>query len=147
VSVQTSSGNISVRPLLEVADVIQEMEFAKAVFDAGVRIEQRNAEGVILQGEIQIGDLTIVVVPIGNDLTAVPASFWVQTEDVEVIYQRALERGGIPTSPGGNAQSSSNGIKGFKDPSGNTWWLTYKKQKRSNQEISRLLTEQRKKRL
>ncbi len=76
----------SVTPRMVVSDVVAEVEFLRAVFDAtGETHSDRPAE-------MRIGDSLVMVSPAG-EREVFPAFLYVYVEDADTTYQRALAAG------------------------------------------------------
>jgi PhnB protein len=44
--------------------------------------------------------------------------------DVDATYKKALAAGGVPVQEPMRKESDPDKRAGFKDPSGNTWWVS-----------------------
>jgi len=55
---------------------------------------------------------------------AFPAWLHVYVPDVDATYKKALAAGGVPVQEPMRKESDPDKRAGFKDPSGNTWWVS-----------------------
>ena len=139
-------GRISVSAYLIVDDVEQELAFVKAVFDAEIGEQQRNADGRIWHGEARVGESTVMLGRASAELPASPCRLHVLVNDVDAVYRVALEHGADSVS---EPKDQSHGMRDARitDPKGNTWWIARRIERLSNQEIARKLAAQRRERL
>lgn len=96
--------------------------FMKEVFGADEQIIVPRSEGVIMHGELRIGDAVIMFADVTPEFEARPAGVFIYVEDVKETYRKALAAGAISVME--PAQQSYGFTCGFKDPFGNDWWPT-----------------------
>lgn len=119
------AGYISVSPYLIVSGAQRVIDFLKRGFDA---VELRRfdlPDGTIMHAEVRIDDSVVMIGEAGGEWPPQPASLHVYVSDVDAVFQRALDAGGVavrsPTQKGGDDTDRRGGVK---DPGGNTWWIS-----------------------
>lgn len=107
-------------PYLIVPGANSFIDFMKTVFGATVQIIVPRSEGVIMHGELRIGDGVIMFADSTEQFASRPAGMFIYVENVDETYKTALAAG---------ATSAMQPIKmdygytcGFKDVFGNDWW-------------------------
>ena len=116
-------GYSTVSPYLIVAGAQAVIEFLQRVFGAEQLRLYDLPDGSIMHAEVRIGDTVVMLGDAGGSWPAVPAHLHVYVDDVDAIYRRALENGGIPVQPPQRKGQDPDRRGGFKDPAGNTWWV------------------------
>jgi PhnB protein len=113
-------GQGSVRPYLY--GKLDLPDFVTAVFGA-VELERHPTGEESCHVEARIGD-SIVVIEAGSDghPSATRGSVYVYVEDVDSVFARALEAGASAIDAPEDKPYQERGA-GFRDPSGNTWWI------------------------
>lgn len=124
---QNNSMNIPARynrlmPYLIVPGAAGFIRFMKQVFDAREQIQVPRSEGVIMHGELRIGDAVIMFADATPESGARPAGMFIYVDSVTDTYNRALAAGAISVME--PAQQSYGFTCGFTDPFGNDWWPT-----------------------
>jgi PhnB protein len=117
-----------VSPHLSVAGAAEAIEFYSSVFGATERMRMPMPDGAIAHAEIQIGDSVLMIgdeVPGGSDpspktLGGSPVALFVYVEDVDDVYERALQLGAR------SVQAPEDHFYGdrvamFDDPFGHRW--------------------------
>jgi len=107
-------------PYMIVPKAYQFIDFMKKVFDAVEQIIVPRSEGVIMHGELRIGDSIIMFADSTEDIAPRPAGIFIYVEKLEEIYRKALAEGASSTMK--PAQQSYGYACGFHDPFGNDWW-------------------------
>jgi PhnB protein len=95
-------------------------EFMKNVFDATEESIIPRSEGVIMHGELRIGDAVIMFADTTPDIDARPAGIFIYVVDVDETYKKALAMGA--SSLREPEQQPYGYTCGFHDPFGNDWW-------------------------
>lgn len=117
----------SVRPY--VYGPIRLLDFVKATFEA-VELERHEFGPKSFHVEMQIGD-SVVVIEAGEllpDTSPWTCAIYAYVEDVDAVYDRAMNLGARPLSPLKDKPYQERQA-GFVDAAGNTWWIaTYKQQ-------------------
>jgi PhnB protein len=98
-------------------------EFVTGVFGA-VELERSAVGENAFHVEVRIGD-SIVVIEAGSDghPTANRGSVYVYVEEVDAVFARAIEAGASSIEAPEDKPYQERGA-GFRDPSGNTWWIS-----------------------
>jgi PhnB protein len=117
-----------VSPHLSVAGAAEAIDFYKSVLGAGERMRMPMPDGKIAHAELELGGSVIMVgdeVEGGTDpsprtLGGSPVALFVYVEDVDDVYQRAVDAGGQ------SVQAPENHFYGdrvamFDDPFGHRW--------------------------
>jgi len=98
------------------------VSFMKDVFGAEEQMIVPRSEGVIMHGELRIGDAVIMFADVTPEFTAKPAGIFIYVESVEDTYKKAIAAGAISIME--PVQQSYGLTCGFKDAFGNDWWPT-----------------------
>ncbi|MEI9957634.1 MAG: VOC family protein [Ferruginibacter sp.] len=107
-------------PYMIVPNAYEFIIFMKEVFGAEQQIIVPRSEGVIMHGELRIGDGVIMFADATEEFVARPAGIFIYVEAVDDTYKKALAIGSKPTM---EPQQQNYGYTcGFKDPFGNDWW-------------------------
>jgi uncharacterized glyoxalase superfamily protein PhnB len=81
-------------------------------------------DGKIMHAEVAIGDTVVMIADAGGNYPAFPVWLHVYVEDVDATYKKALEAGGVAVQEPVQKEGDPDKRGGFKDPSGNTWWVS-----------------------
>ena len=107
-------------PYLIIPGAARFIEFVKMVFGATVQIIVPRSEGVIMHGELRIGESVIMFADTTEQFPSRPGGIFIYVEDVDETYREALTAGaGSLMTP---AQQPYGYTCGFTDPFGNDWW-------------------------
>ncbi len=109
-------------PYMIIPDAAGFIVFMKEVFDAVEQIIVPRSEGVIMHGELRIGDAVIMFADVTPEFTAKPAGIFIYVESVEDTYKKAIAAGAVSVME--PVQQSYGLTCGFKDAFGNDWWPT-----------------------
>jgi PhnB protein len=123
-------GYHSVTPYLYIDGAADAIEFYKKAFGATEVLRMPGANGKIGHAEIKIGDSHIMLADESEQMRAlgphhyggVTASFMVYLEDVDTVFQRAVEAGGVVWRPLAD-QFYGDRTGGIEDPFGHHWYL------------------------
>lgn len=107
-------------PYIIVPNAYKFIDFMKNVFGATEQIVVPRTEGVIMHGELRIGDAVIMFADSTEDVAARPAGIFIYVESVDDTYKKALESGS--TSLMAPVQQPYGYTCGFHDPFNNDWW-------------------------
>ena len=107
-------------PYMIIPDAAGFIVFMKEVFDAVEQIIVPRSEGVIMHGELRIGDAVIMFADVTPEFTAKPAGIFIYVESVENTYKKAIAAGAVSVME--PVQQSYGLTCGFKDAFGNDWW-------------------------
>ena len=109
-----------VMPYLIIPDATGFINFMKEVFGAEEQILVPRSEGVIMHGELRIGDAVIMFADVTDQFSARPGGMFVYVDDVKETYKKAIAAGATSTME--PAKQSYGFSCGFKDAFGNDWW-------------------------
>jgi PhnB protein len=96
--------------------------FMKEVFGAEEQIIVPRSEGVIMHGELRIGEAVIMFADVTPEFLARPAGIFIYVESVADTYTKAIAAGAISVME--PVQQPYGFTCGFKDVFGNDWWPT-----------------------
>ena len=99
------------------------IDFLKKTFEATELRRFDTSDGKIMHGEVRVGDSVVMIADAGGAYPAFPVWLHVYVQNVEEIYKKALEAGGVPVQEPVRTEGDSDRRGGFKDPCGNTWWV------------------------
>ena len=102
----------------------QVIDFLKKVFAATDLRHLGGPDGKIRHAEVRIDDTVVMIADAIRDYRAFPAWLHVYVPDVEATYKKALAAGGVPVQEPLRKEGDPDKRGGFKDPSGNTWWVS-----------------------
>jgi len=128
-------GYHTVTPYLVGPDVAGLLKFLAAAFGATETERVTDPGGAVRHAEVQIGDSRVMMGEPTGDYAPMPAMLQLYVEDVDAVYQRALRAGGISIEePADQFYGDRRG--GVRDPSGNQWWISTRKENLSHEEIA-----------
>lgn len=96
------------------------LPFMKTLFGAAEQMLVPRGEGLIMHGELRIGDAVIMYADATEQFAARPAGMFIYVAEVDDVYAKAIAAGAIATMP--PAQMEYGYTCGFVDPFGNNWW-------------------------
>ncbi len=96
------------------------MEFMKKVFGATEQAIVPRSEGIIMHGELRIGEAVIMFADVTEQFEARPAGIFIYVENTDDTYKKALDAGA--SSLMNPTQQPYGYTCGFHDPFGNDWW-------------------------
>ena len=112
----------TVTPYLVVPDADAQLAFLTAAF-GGVETQcHRHADGTVMHAEVRIGDSLVMIGQAGGPWTPLRAALYLWIEDVDAVYERALQAGATSESPPEDKPYGHRSA-GVIDPNGNTWWV------------------------
>lgn len=109
----------TVCPYLVVPDGDRVIQFLKDAFGAEELRVHRADDGRVRHAELRLGTSVVMV---GTSTPSRQASLYLRVDDVDAVYARALQRGGIAEREPEN-QDYGERLAGVVDPGGNIWWL------------------------
>jgi len=109
----------TVCPYLVVPDGDRVIDFLKAAFGAEEMQIHRAVDGTVMHAELRLGTSVVMV---GTSTPSQQAALYLTVSDVDKVYARALQEGGIGEREPAN-QDYGERSAGVVDPGGNTWWL------------------------
>lgn len=129
------AGYSRVCPYLMVADIEALLIFLKEVLDVEITEKLTSADGTVRHAEVRLGDSVIMM---GKEQPGYPAESmtYVFVSDVDATFKKALQHGATSImEPGDRFYGYREG--GFKDPSGNQWWVAQVIENVSKEEMER----------
>ena len=115
-------GSHTVTPYLVVEGIPKLIDFLKQAFGAQETFRLTRPDGGVMHAELKIGDSILMMgTPMGEG-KAKPCSLYLHVEDVDAVYQRAIQAGGTSVSEPSN-QFYGDRTGGVIDPSGNYWGI------------------------
>ena len=112
----------AVIPYLVVDGAEKVIEFLKQTFDAKELLRMAGPDGKIGHTEVRIGDCVVMLADAQGPWKPMPAMIYVYTEDVDAVYQRALQAGATSVSEPKD-QFYGDRSAGVTDACGNQWWI------------------------
>ena len=109
-------------PYLIIPDAAGFIIFMKEVFGAEEQRIVPRSEGVIMHGELRIGDAVIMLADVTPEFIARPAGIFIYVDDVADTYKKAIAAGAVSLME--PVQMPYGFTCGFKDRFGNDWWPT-----------------------
>ncbi len=107
-------------PYLILPDAGRFSGFMAAVFGAKEEMIVPRSEGVIMHGELRIGDSVIMFADSTTEIAPRPAGIFIYVENVDDTYKKALDAGAESLRE--PLQQPYGYTCGFRDPFGNDWW-------------------------
>ena len=107
-------------PYLIVPGAFRFIEFVIQVFGATVQVIVPRSEGVIMHGELRIGESVIMFADTTEQFSSRPGGIFIYVEDVDATYREAVAAGA--KSVMAPSQQAYGYTCGFNDPFGNDWW-------------------------
>jgi PhnB protein len=113
----------SITPYLIISGAAQWIEFAKQAFGAEERIRvERPGTNILMHAEVKIGDSMIELADANEQFPAQPGTLWLRVDDVDAVYNRAVEAGATPLlAPADQSYDSRDGS--VRDLAGNVWYI------------------------
>ena len=114
----------SVSPYLMVDGAPRLIAFLTQVFGA-IGLRRFDApDGTVNHAELRIDDSVVMLSEGRPDWPCFPSWMHVYVRDVDATYRRALAAGGQSVQPPAEKPGDPDRRGGFKDPAGNTWWIS-----------------------
>lgn len=111
-----------IMPYLIVPEASRFIGFMSRVFGATEQFQVSRSEGVIMHGELRIGESVIMFADATEEFAPRPADLFIYVDHVDETYARAIQEGSKSTMP--PVKMDYGYTCGFKDPFGNDWWPT-----------------------
>jgi len=116
-------GHNIVSPYIVVSGVGKLIDFAKQVFNAREVYASKRPDGTVMHAEVKIGDSIIMMGDGGDGAKTFLAMLHLYVEDVDAVYQRALQAGAKSIrEPADQPYGDRSG--GVEDSFGNQWWIS-----------------------
>jgi len=113
-------GAHTVTPYLVVEGIPKLLDFLKQAFGAQERFRMARPDGGVMHADVKIGDSTIMMGEAMGEWKPKPCSLYLYVEDVDAVYQRAIDAGGTKVREPSN-QFYGDRTGGVIDPCGNYW--------------------------
>jgi PhnB protein len=127
-------GHQTVSPYIVVPGIAKLIDFMKQAFEAKEIYASRRPDGSVMHAEMKIGDSILMMgeAPAGGK--NFPAMLHVYVEDVDAVYQRAIQAGGKSLrEPADQPYGDRSG--GLEDAFGNQWWVSTHVEDVSSEEL------------
>jgi PhnB protein len=115
-------GHHTVTPYIVVPDVAKLIDFAKKAFGANEVHLSKRPDGSVMHAEIKIGDSIVMMGEAGPGGKHFPGMLHLYMEDVDAVYQRALQAGAKSLREPAD-QPFGDRMGGVEDAFGNQWWI------------------------
>ena len=127
-------GFTTVTPYLAVVDGGRILRFLEAAFGAQITRLHHRPDGSVGNAEVRLGTAMLMVGQVEDPARAVRAMLYVYVENVDAVFQAALEAGGKSIlDPMDQFYGDRSG--GLTDPCGNEWWIATHVEDLSDAEI------------
>jgi uncharacterized glyoxalase superfamily protein PhnB len=126
----------TITPYLVVEGVPKLIEFLKQAFGAQELFRMARPDGGVMHAEMKIGDSIIMMGTPMGEAKAKPCSLYLYVEDVDAVYQRAIQAGGTSVGEPKN-QFYGDRCGGVTDPCGNYWGIGTHIEDVSHEEIEK----------
>jgi PhnB protein len=131
-------GYHSVTPYLIVEGAPTLIQFLKQTFNAQGGESIRGPDGRVAHAELKVGDSVIMMADATPKYGAIATQLYVYLENVDMTFKRALEAGATLVQEPAD-QFYGDRTAGFKDPTGNFWWIAQRVEEVSREEMERRL--------
>ena len=109
-----------IMPYLIIPGAYKFAKFMKNVFGATEQAIIPRSEGVVMHGEMRIGDSVIMFADTTEEIGARPAGLFIYVESADETYSKAMSMGAESLRE--PTQQPYGYTCGFHDPFGNDWW-------------------------
>jgi PhnB protein len=114
----------SVTPYLVIPKAAELIDFMKTAYGAEERFRiNRPGTEIIMHAEVKIGDSMIELAEANEQFPPTPATMILRVDEVDRLYNRAVEAGATPFQPVANQDDRARGGS-VRDISGNTWQIS-----------------------
>jgi PhnB protein len=129
-------GYHSVTPYLIVEGAPKLIEFMKQAFNAEGRESIKGPDGRIAHAELKIGDSIVMLADATPKYAPIASQLYVYLENVDKTFKSALDAGAISVQEPAD-QFYGDRTAGFRDPTGNYWWIAQRVEEVSPEEMER----------
>ena len=113
----------TVTPYLVISGVTTLLEFLTQAFDAQEILSPLlRSDGRVGHAEVKICDSILMMGEPMGDRPPMPGSLYLYVQDVDAVYQRALQAGATSLMEPAD-QFYGDRSAGVQDPVGNQWWI------------------------
>ncbi|HEV2386897.1 MAG TPA: VOC family protein [Candidatus Acidoferrales bacterium] len=116
-------GLTAVTPYLHPASGAAMIRFLERAFGAEVVERHDDPDGAVRHAVVRIGDSAIAMGEARGQYQPMPTMFYLNVDDVDAWYRRAIEAGATPMHPPA-AQAHGARVGAAKDPFDNQWWIS-----------------------
>jgi len=116
-------GYSTICPYLLVDNIEKQSQFLKDVFHAEVMKVSKDVDGKTYYAEVRIGDTVLLMAQPDAESATTHCMMYLFTENVNEVYERALEHGATSLMQPVIQFYSNNKEAGIIDPQGNQWWI------------------------
>jgi uncharacterized glyoxalase superfamily protein PhnB len=99
----------------------------KQTFKANEHHRATHQDESIMHAQLQIGDSILMLSEARGDVKPMPGMLYVYVDDVDVVYERALQAGATPLRPPTD-EFYGDRSGGVEDMCGNQWWIATHKE-------------------
>ena len=117
-------GYTTVSPYLVVGGAQRVVDFLKLAFGATDLRRYDMPDGTIMHAEVRIDDTVVMLGDGGPEWPPFSSFLHVYVPNVDAVYKRALEAGGVSVQEPVRKPGDPDKRGGVKDPAGNTWWIS-----------------------
>lgn len=116
-------GYSTVSPYLIVEGADRVIDFLRRAFGASELRRFDLPDGSVMHAEVRIGDTVVMLGDAGEGWPPVPAHVHVYVDEVDTVFARAIEAGGVAVQAPKHREGDPDRRGGVKDPGGTTWWI------------------------
>jgi uncharacterized glyoxalase superfamily protein PhnB len=117
----------TVTPYLVVRGADRLIHFMKQSFKANEQHRATHQDESIMHAEVQIGDSKLMLSEARGDMEPRPGMLYIYVDDVDVVYERAVQAGAKPLRPPTD-EFYGDRSGGVEDMCGNQWWIATHKE-------------------
>jgi uncharacterized glyoxalase superfamily protein PhnB len=129
-------GAHTVTPYLVVEGIPKLLDFLKQAFGAQERFRMARPDGGVMHADVKIGDSIVMMGEAMGEGKPKPCSLYLYVEDVDAVYQRAIDAGGTKVREPSN-QFYGDRTGGVIDPCGNYWGIATHVEDVSHEEMTK----------
>ena len=129
-------GAHTVTPYLVVEGIPKLLDFLKQAFGAQERFRMARPDGGVMHADVMIGDSIVMMGEAMGEWKPKPCSLYLYVEDVDAVYQRAIDAGGTKVREPSN-QFYGDRTGGVIDPCGNYWGIATHVEDVSHEEMAK----------
>jgi PhnB protein len=129
-------GYHSVTPYLIVDGAPRLIQFMKQTFDAKGGEMIKGPDARVAHAELSVGDSVVMLADSTAKYGPVATQLYIYLESVDETFKRALEAGATSVQEPAD-QFYGDRTAGFKDPTGNLWWVAQRVEEVSPEEMDR----------
>ena len=115
-------GFLPLTPYFTVEDADALIRFCVAVFDARILKDSRYDDGTVQHARLQIEDSLVMLNQATEEFTATVSQMHLYVDDVDATFHLALSEG-AESVMAPMIRPHGDLMAGFKDPTGNIWWI------------------------